>query len=96
MENPIKMDDLGGETPIFGNTHVNFSAARIDESSTYCWHFHRLDAETSPWHPGRPGDGGAPFWKMDGKRNGLLAGPSDSKNSRFKHLPSFDRIDMWD
>ena len=22
MENPIKMDDLGGNTPIFGNTHV--------------------------------------------------------------------------
>ena len=21
MENPIKMDDLGGKTPIFGNTH---------------------------------------------------------------------------
>ena len=25
MENPIKMDDLGGfTTPIFGNTHVSF------------------------------------------------------------------------
>ena len=23
MENPIKMDDLGGNTPIFGNTHIN-------------------------------------------------------------------------
>ena len=23
MENPIKMDDLGG-TPIFGNTHMKF------------------------------------------------------------------------
>ena len=22
MENPIKMDDLGGPTPIFGNTHM--------------------------------------------------------------------------
>ncbi len=22
MENPIKMDDLGGSTPIFGNTHL--------------------------------------------------------------------------
>ena len=22
MENPIKMDDLGGFTPIFGNTHL--------------------------------------------------------------------------
>ena len=22
MENPIKMDDLGGNTPIFGNTHI--------------------------------------------------------------------------
>ena len=22
MENPIKMDDLGGTPPIFGNTHV--------------------------------------------------------------------------
>ena len=22
MENPIKMDDLGGFTPIFGNTHI--------------------------------------------------------------------------
>ena len=21
-ENPIKMDDLGGNTPIFGNTHI--------------------------------------------------------------------------
>ena len=24
MENPIKMDDLGGKTPIFGNTHTFF------------------------------------------------------------------------
>ena len=24
MENPIKMDDLGGNTPIFGNTHMFF------------------------------------------------------------------------
>ncbi len=24
MENPIKMDYLGGNTPIFGNTHVCF------------------------------------------------------------------------
>ena len=23
MENPLKMDDLGGFTPIFGNTHIN-------------------------------------------------------------------------
>ena len=23
MENPIKMDDLGGFTPIFGNTQIN-------------------------------------------------------------------------
>ena len=22
MENPIKIDDLGGNTPIFGNTHI--------------------------------------------------------------------------
>ncbi len=22
MENPIEMDDLGGNTPIFGNTHI--------------------------------------------------------------------------
>ena len=22
MENPIKMDDLGGTPPIFGNTHI--------------------------------------------------------------------------
>ena len=22
MENPIKMDDLGGPTPIFGNTYI--------------------------------------------------------------------------
>ena len=22
MQNPIKMDDLGGNTPIFGNTHT--------------------------------------------------------------------------
>ena len=22
MENPINMDDLGGNTPIFGNTHI--------------------------------------------------------------------------
>ena len=22
VENPIKMDDLGGNTPIFGNTHI--------------------------------------------------------------------------
>ena len=22
MENPIKMDDLGGNTPIFGNSHM--------------------------------------------------------------------------
>ena len=22
MENPIKMDDLGGKTPIFGNIHI--------------------------------------------------------------------------
>ncbi len=25
MENPIKMDDLGGNTPIFGNTHMDGS-----------------------------------------------------------------------
>ena len=24
MENPIKMDELGGKPPIFGNTHVQF------------------------------------------------------------------------
>ena len=24
MENPIKMDDLGGPTPIFGNTHIPY------------------------------------------------------------------------
>ena len=22
MENPVKIDDLGGNTPIFGNTHI--------------------------------------------------------------------------
>ena len=25
MENPIKMDDLGGNTPILGNTHIGIS-----------------------------------------------------------------------
>ena len=25
MENPIKMDDLGGKPPIFGNTHILYS-----------------------------------------------------------------------
>ena len=25
MENPIKMDDLGGNNPIFGNIHINKS-----------------------------------------------------------------------
>ena len=24
MENPIKMDDSGGTTPIFGNTHIQY------------------------------------------------------------------------
>ena len=24
MENPIKMDDLGGKPSIFGNTHIQF------------------------------------------------------------------------
>ena len=28
MENPIKMDDLGGFTPIFGNTHLTPSQIR--------------------------------------------------------------------
>ena len=41
MENPIQMDDLGGKTPIFGNTHVGshfypvferMSAGHVDES----------------------------------------------------------------
>ena len=27
MENPIKMDDLGGKPPIFGNIHIFFSQA---------------------------------------------------------------------
>ena len=29
MEIPIKMDDLGGKTPIFGNTHVSDSCHGI-------------------------------------------------------------------
>ena len=30
MENPIKMDDLGGFPPIFGNTHISPSMIRLD------------------------------------------------------------------
>ena len=31
MENPIKMDDLGGNTPSFGNTHMSAdSLAKVD------------------------------------------------------------------
>ena len=26
MENPIKMDDMGGRTTIFGNTHIHTAA----------------------------------------------------------------------
>ena len=32
MENPIKMDDLGGKSPIFGNTHI------LDMNSLYISH----------------------------------------------------------
>ena len=29
MENPIRIDDLGGNTPIFGNTHIVYSGQFI-------------------------------------------------------------------
>ena len=31
MENPIKMDDLGGNTPIFGNTHLLAFGYQLDD-----------------------------------------------------------------
>ena len=32
MENPIKMDNLGGNTPIFGNTHMFTQTNRLSEN----------------------------------------------------------------
>ena len=34
MENPIKMDDLGGKTTIFGNTHMHFCFPWNQETSS--------------------------------------------------------------
>ncbi len=36
MENPIKMDDLGGNTPIFGNTHLSLIFLK---QKMYLWIF---------------------------------------------------------
>ena len=37
MENPIKMDDLVGNTTIFGNTHIYiYLYARIDQLPLTC------------------------------------------------------------
>ena len=33
MENPIKIDDLGGEPTILGNTHILFPVARPKEKT---------------------------------------------------------------
>ena len=35
MENPIKMDDLGGFPPIFGNTHIGISYDRGPRWAAY-------------------------------------------------------------
>ena len=33
MENPIKIDDLGGKPTILGNTHILFPVARTKEKT---------------------------------------------------------------
>ena len=39
-ENPIKIDDLGGKPPIFGNTHVFISHSKIEDIHCYTrWWF---------------------------------------------------------
>ena len=35
MENPIKMDDLGGKPTIFGNTHINSIIHLSDDSQKF-------------------------------------------------------------
>ena len=37
METPIKMDDLGGPTPIFGNTHVVFCCSLLRRITSLGW-----------------------------------------------------------
>ena len=36
MENPIKMDDLGGKPPIFGNTHTSIRLTGIPKEIVIC------------------------------------------------------------
>jgi len=39
MENPIKMDDLGGKPTIFGNTHMYLSGPRFGKEANFPYRF---------------------------------------------------------
>ena len=51
MENPIKMDDLGGFPPIFGNTHMVYLIGVVYYSTvTSNIAMHALTTKTCRWH----------------------------------------------
>ena len=41
MENPIKIDDLGGNTPIFGNTHMENGGCQTEKGPLHVQSFGR-------------------------------------------------------
>ena len=54
MENPIKMDDFGGKTTIFGNTYMGFllqsaSFLQFSSSSLFSFFFRFRRASTAMW-----------------------------------------------
>ena len=50
MEIPIKMDDLGGKTPIFGNTHIHRYQASVLKPPSYgIWATIGPRVPSAPW-----------------------------------------------
>ena len=66
MENPFKMDDLGGKPTIFGNIHIN--------SRLHLFHSQELREDEPLTRAAQGGSGGVPQHISFGVANSLLVG----------------------
>ena len=101
MENPIKMDDLGGKPTIFGNIHINWWSPDFWLPSTVCqphrsrrWSFfcpaqRFVGISYEAWHLFCDGENIPINWHSNGK--------STSKNVKFSinSVRSQEAILLW-